>query len=515
MSDRVWIFDTTLRDGEQSPGYSMNLSEKLKMAEMLDAMGVDIIEAGFPAASKGDFDAVQKVAERVKEATVAGLCRTLKKDIDAVLEAIRPARHRRVHTFISTSALHMKHKLQMEPERVLEMIKDSVAYARKSCEDVEFSAEDATRTDHDFLCRAVETAIAAGATTVNIPDTVGYTLPEEYFALVTMLLNKVPNIDRAIISAHCHNDLGVAVANSLAAVRAGARQVECTVNGIGERAGNASLEEFVMALRTRPDLLPYETRIKTEMLMPASRLLSQLTGFAVQPNKAIVGANAFSHESGIHQDGMLKHAGTYEIMTPESVGRTRSEIVLGKHSGRNAFRTRLQALGFNLVNDEDELNAAFARFKDFADFKKKVTDDDLIIIATATGGMPKARIAFISLGVRSGSSGPQEAEVEVMFDGEIKKSKAAGKGPVDACFRALRVLIPHEEAVLSNYELRALTHGSDAKGEVNVKLSEYGHHYTGAGVDGDVIVASCRAYIDALNLLLDGRAALVEKLKGR
>jgi 2-isopropylmalate synthase len=515
MSDRVYIFDTTLRDGEQSPGYSMNLAEKLKMADMLDALGVDIIEAGFPAASKGDFESVHEVAKHVKDATVAGLCRAVPKDIDAVLEAIKPARKGRVHTFISTSDLHMKHKLQMEPARVLELIKESVGHARKHCEDVEWSAEDATRTERDFLCRAVETAIAAGARTVNIPDTVGYTTPDEYFEIIKMLVARVPNIGKAVISTHCHNDLGLAVANSIAAVRAGARQIECTINGIGERAGNASMEEVVMAFRTRHDILPFDTGVKTEKIMEASRLLSQLTGFAVQPNKAVVGANAFSHESGIHQDGMLKNASTYEIMTPESVGRSRSEIVLGKHSGRNAFRTRLQALGYNIVNNEDELNAAFARFKDFADRRKRVTDEDLAVIVAATGGLPDERIFFTALSVRSGSSGPQEAEVEITFDGKAKKAKGAGKGPVDACFKAMRALVPHDETVLSNYELKSLSQGSDARGEVTVKLTEFGHHYEGGGADTDVIVASCRAYIDALNRLLAGRAALAEKAKGK
>ncbi len=511
MADRIWIFDTTLRDGEQSPGYSMTLPEKLRMAEMLDGMGVDIIEAGFPAASKGDFESVFRVSQQTKNAIVAGLCRAVQKDIDAVIEATKPAARRRIHTFISTSPLHMKHKLQMEPEKVLEMVRESVSYARKHCDDVEWSAEDATRTEPDFLCKAVETAIAAGANVVNIPDTVGYTVPEEYFKIIKMLVDRVPNIDRAIISAHCHNDLGLAVANSLSAFRAGARQVECTINGIGERAGNASMEEIVMAFRTRPDLLPFETGIETTKIMPASKLLTQITGFAVQPNKAIVGANAFAHESGIHQDGMLKNAQTYEIMTPESVGRTRTELVLGKHSGRNAFRTRLIALGFNL--NDDELNAAFERFKEFADAKKKVTDDDLIVIVTSKDGLPKERVQFVSLGIKSGTYGPQEAELEILYDGEKKKAKATGKGPVDACFKAMRQLVHHDDAILSNYELKALTQGSDAKGEVNIKLTESGQSYTGVGIDTDVIVASVRAYIDALNRLMAGRIAITSKAK--
>jgi len=375
MTEQVIIFDTTLRDGEQSPGCSMNLEEKLAMAEMLNDMGVDVIEAGFPAASDGDFEAVQKVAALSKNACVAGLCRAMESDIDAVAAAIKPAKKQRIHTFISTSPLHMKHKLKKEPHEVLELIAKSVGYARNLCDDVEWSAEDATRTEDDFLCKAVETAITAGASTVNIPDTVGYSVPEEYFRIIKMLKDQVPNIDQAVISTHCHNDLGLGVANSLAGVQAGARQVECTINGIGERAGNAAMEEIVMVFRTRPDLMPYTTNIVTEMIYPTSQLLSSITGFAVQPNKAIVGANAFAHESGIHQDGMLKHAQTYEIMTPDSVGRSKSHLVLGKHSGRNALGSRLAELGHPVQGDE--LNTLFAKFKALADEKKQITDDDL------------------------------------------------------------------------------------------------------------------------------------------
>lgn len=375
MTEQVIIFDTTLRDGEQSPGCSMNLKEKLAMAEMLNDMGVDVIEAGFPAASEGDFESVKKVAELSKNARVAGLCRALESDIEAVAAAISPAKKQRIHTFISTSPLHMKHKLKKEPHEVLELIQKSVSYARNLCADVEWSAEDATRTEDDFLCKAVETAIAAGAGTVNIPDTVGYSVPEEYFRIIKMLRDQVPNIDQAVISTHCHNDLGLGVANSLAGVQAGARQVECTINGIGERAGNAAMEEIVMTLRTRPDMMPYTTNIVTEMIYPASQLLSSITGFSVQPNKAIVGANAFAHESGIHQDGMLKHAQTYEIMTPDSVGRSKSHLVLGKHSGRNALGSRLAELGHPVQGDE--LNTLFAKFKALADEKKHITDDDL------------------------------------------------------------------------------------------------------------------------------------------
>ena len=383
-ASRLIIFDTTLRDGEQSPGCSMNLQEKLQMAELLDRMGVDVIEAGFPIASPGDFKAVQEIARMTKNAVIAGLSRTTKKDIEACAEAIKPAKRRRIHTFISTSPLHMKHKLQMPPEQVLEIIAESVSHARKFTDDVEWSAEDGSRTEDDFLCRAVEIAINAGATTINIPDTVGYALPHDYAARFRMLRERVPNIDRAVLSVHCPNDLGLAVANSLAGVEAGARQIECTINGIGERAGNAALEEIVMAIRTRHDSLPYHNNIDTRMITGVSRTLSGITGFNVQPNKAIVGANAFAHESGIHQDGMLKNAQTYEIMTPESVGLEKSELVLGKHSGRHAFRKKLEALGYNL--GDNALQEAFAKFKEVADEKKNLSDDDLRRIAAAFGG---------------------------------------------------------------------------------------------------------------------------------
>jgi 2-isopropylmalate synthase len=373
--DRVIIFDTTLRDGEQSPGCSMNHEEKLRMAAVLDEMGVDVIEAGFPIASKGDFESVKAIAGTVKNATIAGLCRAKKDDIQAAADSLAPAKSRRIHTFISTSPLHMEFKLNMTPEQVLEAIHDSVSFARQFTDDVEWSAEDGSRTEDDFLCRAVETAIKAGATTINIPDTVGYALPDDYAAKFRMLIERVPNIDKAILSVHCHNDLGMAVANSLAGIRAGARQIECTINGIGERAGNAALEEIVMAIRTRNHVLPYTNNIDTTKITNASQTLSSITGFSVQPNKAIVGANAFAHESGIHQDGMLKNAATYEIMTPESVGLSKSELVMGKHSGRHAFRKRLEGLGHKL--GENELQDAFIRFKDLADHQKHIGDDDL------------------------------------------------------------------------------------------------------------------------------------------
>lgn len=378
--DRVIIFDTTLRDGEQSPGCSMNHDEKLRMAAMLDDLGVDVIEAGFPIASPGDFHSVQEISKTVKNATIAGLCRAKRGDIQSAADALAPAKSRRIHTFLSTSPLHMKHKLNMEPDDVLAAIHDSVSFARNFTDDVEWSAEDGSRTEDDFLCRAVETAIKAGATTINIPDTVGYALPDDYAARFRMLRERVPNMDKAILSVHCHNDLGLAVANSLAGLMAGARQVECTINGIGERAGNAALEEIVMAIRTRSAALPFTNNIDSTKLVAASRTLSDITGFTVQPNKAIVGANAFAHESGIHQDGMLKNAQTYEIMTPESVGLSRSELVLGKHSGRHAFRKKLEDLGFAL--GENALEDAFTRFKTLADEKKNLDDADLIALVS-------------------------------------------------------------------------------------------------------------------------------------
>lgn len=497
--DRVIIFDTTLRDGEQSPGCSMNLEEKLKVAAALEAMGVDVIEAGFPIASNGDFEAVHEISKRVTKSVVCGLSRAGRKDIDRAWEALRPARQARIHTFISTSPLHMKYKLQMEPEAVHEAVIDSVSYARNLCDDVEWSCEDGTRSDPEFLCRLIESAIKAGARTINVPDTVGYTIPSEYTRLMQYLISNVPNSDKARFSAHCHNDLGLAVANSLAAVIGGARQVECTINGIGERAGNAALEEIVMALRTRGDAMQYETRIKTQDIMKTSRLVSAITGFNVQPNKAIVGANAFAHESGIHQDGMLKHAGTYEIMTPESVGLNRSTLVMGKHSGRHAFRKKLEELGFQL--GENQVQDAFARFKDLADRKKDVFDEDLVALVDDAVWRDHARIRFVSLQVVAGSKGPQSAELELEIDGVIKAVKATGNGPVDATFNAIKALFPHQ-ASLQLYQVHAVTEGTDAQAEVTVRLAEDGKTVNGQGADADTLVASARAYIHALNKLI-------------
>ncbi len=497
--NRVIIFDTTLRDGEQSPGASMNLEEKLRIAEVLAGMGVDVIEAGFPVASNGDFEAVHEVAKLITDATVCGLARAGRRDIDRAAEALAPARHGRIHTFISTSPLHMKYKLQMTPDAVLQAVTDSVTRARNGIDDVEWSAEDGTRTEHDFLCRCVEAAIKAGAGTINIPDTVGYTMPEEFAALIEMLRTRVPNADKVILSVHCHNDLGLGVANSLAGVRAGARQVECTINGIGERAGNAALEEIVMALRTRQDLMPYATGIKTENIMKASRLVSTITGFTVQNNKAIVGANAFAHEAGIHQDGILKHAGTYEIMTPESVGLTQSSLVMGKHSGRHAFREKLRELGYEL--GDNALQDAFVRFKDLADKKKEIFDEDIVALVDDEVVRGNDRIRFVSLHLTCGSEVTASAALKLEVDGVESTTTATGDGPVDATFNAIKELVPYR-ARLQLYQVHAVTKGTDAQAEVTVRLEENGKTANGQGADTDTIVASARAYVNALNKLL-------------
>ena len=506
--DRVIIFDTTLRDGEQSPGASMNLDEKLRIAELLEEMGVDVIEAGFPIASNGDFEAVREVATVVKDSVVCGLARSSRDDIDRASEALKPARRRRIHTFISTSALHMKFKLQMEPEEVYRAVIDSVTHARNHTDDVEWSPEDGSRTEHDFLCRCVEAAIKAGATTINIPDTVGYAVPEEFGALIAMLLERVPNSDKAVFSTHCHNDLGLAVANSLAAVRAGARQVECTINGLGERAGNAALEELVMALRTRNDALPFVTGINSEYIIRASRLVSTITGFTVQPNKAIVGANAFAHEAGIHQDGVLKHAGTYEIMTPESVGLTQSKLVMGKHSGRHAFKVKLAELGYEL--GDNAIQDAFRRFKDLADKKKEIYDEDIVALVDDEVVRANDAIKFVSLMVVCGSKGPQTAELELEIEGERKSTTATGDGPVDATFNAIKELVPHTGR-LQLYQVHAVTAGTDAQAEVTVRLEEEGKTVNGQGADTDTLVASARAYLNALNKLLVKREKTAPK----
>jgi 2-isopropylmalate synthase len=499
-SSHVVIFDTTLRDGEQSPGASMNLDEKLRIAKVLEEMGVDVIEAGFPIASEGDFQAVNQIAKAITGSTVCGLARATNLDVDRCAEAVKPAARPRIHTFISTSPLHMKYKLQLEPDAVHDAVITSVTRARNYCDDVEWSCEDGSRSDHDFLCRCVESAIKAGARTINIPDTVGYAVPDEFADLIRMVVNRVPNIDKAVISVHCHNDLGLAVANSLAAVEVGVRQVECTINGLGERAGNASLEELVMALRTRQDRLPYTTGIKSENIMKASRLVSAVTGFAVQPNKAIVGANAFAHESGIHQHGVLQNAETYEIMTPESVGLTMSKLVLGKHSGRHAFKEKLKDLGYSL--GDNAVQDAFRRFKDLADKKKDVFDEDIIALVDDQVVRANDYIHLVSLEVMCGTKHrPPRAEMELEIDGEVSSCAATGNGPVDAAFNCIGELFPHEMR-LQLYQVESVTHGTDAQAEVTVRLEEDGRMANGQGADTDTIVASVKAYVNSLNKML-------------
>ena len=498
--DRIVIFDTTLRDGEQSPGFSMNLQEKLRMAEALAELGVDVIEAGFPIASPGDFESVKLIADQVRGPVIAGLARTGRADILRAAEAVRGAERPRIHVFLSTSPLHMKYKLRMEPEAVLQLAIDSVTLARQFADDVEWSAEDGSRTEPEFLCRCVEAAIKAGATTINVPDTVGYALPEDMSRTFTMLRERVPGADQVILSTHNHNDLGLAVANTVAAIRAGVRQVECTINGIGERAGNAALEEVAMVLRTRQNAVPYATGIKTERILRVSKMLATITGFDVQPNKAIVGRNAFAHESGIHQDGVLKNAATYEIMTPESVGWTKSSLVMGKHSGRAAFRDKLRALGYGEVG-ENRLNEAFRRFKDLADRKKIVYDEDLVALVDDEVVRDHARLRFVSLAVRAGSHGPAKAELELEVDGSVQSATADGLGPVDAAFNALRELFPHEGRLVL-YSVGAVTEGSDAQARTTVRLEEGGKMVDGQGADTDTIVSACRAYVHALNKLV-------------
>ncbi len=499
--DRVIIFDTTLRDGEQSPGFSMNIDEKLRMAVALAELGVDVIEAGFPIASPGDFESVRHIAEAVRGPVICALARTGgRDDIARAGEAIRGAARGRIHTFISTSPLHMKFKLRMEPETVLEAITAGTVAARRLIDDVEWSAEDGSRTEPEFLCRCVEAAIAAGATTINIPDTVGYALPEDMARLFTMLRERVPGAGEVILSCHNHNDLGLAVANTLASVGAGVRQIECTVNGIGERAGNAALEEVVMAIRTRHDRVPFGTGIRSEAILRTSRLLAAITGFDVQPNKAIVGRNAFAHESGIHQDGILKNAATYEIMTPESVGWTKSSLVMGKHSGRAAFRDKLRALGYGEVGD-NQLNDAFRRFKDLADRKKVVYDEDIVALVDDEVLRGHDRIRFVALDIRAGSRGPSRAVLELEIDGVHCDSEAAGDGPVDATFNAIRAAFAHE-ATLVLFSVGAVTSGTDAQARTSVRLEENGKMVDGQGADTDTIVASARAYVHALNKLL-------------
>ena len=500
--NRVIIFDTTMRDGEQSPGASMSHDEKLELSKILEDMGVDVIEAGFPIASNGDFKAVYEISKIVRESTVCGLARAAINDIDRAGEAVKPAARGRIHTFISTSPLHMKHKLQMEPEQVLEHVTRSVGHARNLVGDVEWSAEDATRSEREFLARCVEAAIKAGATTINIPDTVGYTYPTEYASLFRWLIENVRGADDVIFSTHCHNDLGLAVANSLAGVEAGARQIECAVNGLGERAGNAALEEVVMALKVRRDALPYNTEIDTTHITRASRYVSAITGFPVQYNKAIVGKNAFAHESGIHQDGMLKNRDTYEIMTPESVGQGQTNLVMGKHSGRHAFKDKLKTLGYEL--GDNALNEAFVRFKALADKKKHVYDDDIVaLVDDSVAAAVSDHIKVERLRVVAGTEG-QSAELTLSVDGVTQSTEATGDGPVDAVFNAIRAIVPHP-ANLQLFQVHAVTEGTDAQAQVSVRLEEGAHIASGQAADTDTLVAAAKAYVNALNNLVSRR----------
>ncbi|WP_300375968.1 2-isopropylmalate synthase [Henriciella sp.] len=500
MSDnnRILIFDTTMRDGEQSPGASMTHAEKLELADVLETMGVDIIEAGFPASSIGDFEAVREIARRSRSSTICGLSRATEKDIDRCGEAVREAARPRIHTFISTSPVHMKHKLQMGPNAVLEAVGRSVAQARNLVDDVEWSAEDATRTEFDFLCKCIDAAIHAGATTINVPDTVGYTHPDEYGALIRSLRETIPNSDKVIWSTHCHNDLGLAVANSIAGAQNGARQIECTINGLGERAGNAALEEIVMAFKVRGDSLPFETGVDSTRIARASQMVSRITGFPIQYNKAIVGKNAFAHESGIHQDGMLKNTETYEIMKPEDVGVSKSSLVMGKLSGRNAFRDKVGSLGYEL--DPDSLDEAFRRFKALADKKKQIFDDDILALIDDQLSAIGERVAFRSLRVIAGSEGPQTADLAVLVDGNEASTSCEGNGPVDAVFNAIRQIVDHD-ARLDLYQVHAVTGGTDAQAEVSVRLNGEGIMAVGRASDPDTLVASAKAYIYALNKL--------------
>jgi 2-isopropylmalate synthase len=500
--DRIVIFDTTLRDGEQSPGATMTFDEKLEVADFLDEMGVDIIEAGFPIASDGDFEAVAEIAKRAKKAVVAGLARAINADIDRAGEAVRRAQRGRIHTFVSTSPIHLAHQMRKSEEDVLAIITATVTRARNLVDDVEWSAMDATRTPMDYLCQCVDAAIKAGATTINLPDTVGYATPDEYRAMFRTVRQRVVNADKAIFSVHCHDDLGLAVANSLAGVEGGARQVECTINGLGERAGNAALEEIVMAIRTRRDVLPYETGVDATMLTRASKLVSAVTSFPIQYNKAIVGRNAFAHESGIHQDGMLKNANTYEIMTPESVGVSKTSLVMGKHSGRNAFRNKLKELGYEL--GENAFEDAFNRFKALADRKKHVYDEDLEALVDEEIATASDRISLVSLLVVSGTMGPPTASLTLDVDGTHRSAQAQGNGPVDATFNAIRAVIPHETK-LELYHVQAVTPDSDAQAEVSVRLSEAGRSVTARAADPDTLSASAKAYIGALNKLMQRR----------
>ena len=501
QKENIIIFDTTLRDGEQSPGASMNIEEKLRIAHQLERLNVDVIEAGFPIASDGDYEAVKKIAQTIKGPQIAGLSRSSNMDIDRAWDALKYAGERgRIHTFIATSDIHMKYKLKMSEQEVLDAAVAAVTRAVSYTPNVEFSAEDAVRTQRPFLAKVITAVIEAGATTVNIPDTVGYTIPSEYYDIIRYLKENVSNIDQAIISVHCHNDLGLAVANSLAAVQAGARQLECTINGIGERAGNCSLEEAVMTLRTRQDIMPYATNVVTEQIIPSSKILSTITGIHVQPNKAIVGTNAFAHEAGIHQHGVLMDKSTYEIMTPESVGLNQNKLVLGKHSGRHAFIDRLKQLGYDL--SKEEIQKAFVRFKTLADLKKEIFDEDLdAIVADEVLRVPET-YKLEQMNVSSGSFAAPTATVAMEINGKIKRAAVMGDGPVDATFKAIKKLTK-SKATLLNFSVGAITGGTDAQGECSVRLqSAEGREILGQGAHPDIIVASAKAYINALNKLV-------------
>jgi len=502
MSDKLYIFDTTLRDGEQSPGASMTKEEKMRIAKALEHMRVDVIEAGFPVASPGDFESVSSVAGSIRDSVVCGLARALDKDIDTAAEALKAAPAFRIHTFLATSPIHMREKLRMEPEQVVEQAVRAVKRARNYTDNVEFSPEDAGRSEPEFLCRVLEKVIDAGANTVNIPDTVGYNMPSQFGELIRYLIENTPNSDKAVFSVHCHNDLGLAVANSLSAVMNGARQVECTINGLGERAGNAALEEIVMAVRTRQDIFPCDTTLDTTQIVNCSKLVSNITGFPVQPNKSIVGANAFAHESGIHQDGVLKSRETYEIMRAEDVGWHNNRMVLGKHSGRNAFKARLAEMGI-VFDKEEELNAAFSRFKDLADKKHEIYDEDLsALVADAIHNAHQERINLVSMRAYSETGEMPTASVTLSVDGEEQHAEASGGGPVDATFKAIEAIV-NSGCDLQLYSVNNITTGTDSQGEVTVRVDKNGRVINGQGADTDIVVASAKAYINALNKVMD------------
>lgn len=498
MKDRVYIFDTTLRDGEQSPGASMNPGEKMRLAVQLEKLGVDVLEAGFPAASEGDLEAVAKIAGKLERAEVAALARTSKEDIDQAWQAIRHAAKPRIHTFIATSDIHMKYKLKLTHEDVIRKTVDAVKYAKSFTENVEFSAEDGSRSDRDFLCKVFQAAIDAGATTVNLPDTVGYAIPEEFTELVKYVISHTPNSGKAIFSVHCHNDLGLATANTLSAIRAGARQAEVTINGIGERAGNTSLEEVVMALHTRPNFLSVTTDIQTNLIYPTSRLVSMITGIMVQPNKAIVGANAFAHEAGIHQDGVLKNPMTYEIMKPDTIGLSASKLILGKHSGRHALRSHLKEMGYDL--SDEELKLVFKKFKELADKKKHIVDDDLEVIVTEGILRTKDIFRLEYLHVTSGTTVIPMASVKLSINGRSVQGAGYGNGPIDSAYNTIAKLTGTTSELL-RFSISALTGGTDAQGEVTVRLRENGLVALGKGADPDIITASAKAFINGLNRL--------------